>query len=144
MNTSTMRGILLSPTIFPFGMYATCALPKNGSIWCSHMLKKSMSFTITISLYFSLKTASFRTFLISFEYPSVRNCRAFATRWGVADEPLALRILAELAEHVLDKHLQPRRRSGVCRVRSRLHLLHLFHAVILPGIRQSCCRIHTA
>ena len=28
-------------------------LPKNGSMWCSHMLKNSMSFTITISSYFT-------------------------------------------------------------------------------------------
>ena len=35
-KTSTTRAILLSPVIFPFGMYATCAFPKNGSMWCSH------------------------------------------------------------------------------------------------------------
>ncbi len=48
-KTSTIRGTLDSPRIRPLGMYATCTLPKNGSMWCSHMEYTSMSFTITMS-----------------------------------------------------------------------------------------------
>ena len=33
---STMRGIFDSPITRPRGMYATAAVPKNGSRWCSH------------------------------------------------------------------------------------------------------------
>ena len=33
---STIRGILDSPITRPSGTYATWALPKNGSRWCSH------------------------------------------------------------------------------------------------------------
>ncbi len=32
LNISMSRGIFESPTIFRCGMYATCALPKNGNI----------------------------------------------------------------------------------------------------------------
>src|SRR5260221_8476676 len=35
-NTSITRGIFERPTKRPFGRYATCARPKNGSRWCSH------------------------------------------------------------------------------------------------------------
>ena len=47
---STTRGILLNPVMYLRGMYATCALPKKGSMWCSQSEKKSMSFTMTICL----------------------------------------------------------------------------------------------
>src|SRR5690606_30265635 len=48
--TSTTRASLLRPVIHPLGMYAMCALPKKGRMWCSHMLKSSISFTRIISL----------------------------------------------------------------------------------------------
>src|ERR1051326_7961210 len=60
LNISTRRGIFESPTIFLCGMYAMCALPMNGRRWCSHIEKKSMSFTTTISSYSSTKSASLR------------------------------------------------------------------------------------
>src|SRR5690606_10915078 len=38
VTASTRRASLLSPAIFPLGMYPMCALPKNGTRWCSHRL----------------------------------------------------------------------------------------------------------
>ena len=34
-KTSTARAILLSPTMFPSGMYPIAIFPKKGSMWCS-------------------------------------------------------------------------------------------------------------
>ena len=55
---STTLASLLSPTILPFGRYAMCALPLNGSMWCSHMLWNLMFLTRTISSYFCTKVFS--------------------------------------------------------------------------------------
>ena len=46
--------------MFPLGMYATCALPKNGSMWCSHSEYRSMSRTSTMDSCASANIA-FRT-----------------------------------------------------------------------------------
>src|SRR5688500_508369 len=46
-----------------------------------------MSFTITISLYSTVKSASLRTVSMSAEYPLVRNLSAFSTRCGVLTSP---------------------------------------------------------
>jgi len=48
-NKSTVLASLDSPTIFPLGIYATVAVPKNGARWCSQRLKNGMSFCIIIS-----------------------------------------------------------------------------------------------
>src|SRR3954452_4498602 len=56
-------------------------------MWCSHMLKNSMSFTTTISSYFTSYNAPFRIFWISIRYPLVRNFRALSTRSGVRNRP---------------------------------------------------------
>jgi len=48
---STSRASFDRPVIRPSGpgMYATCARPMNGTMWCSHSDAKGMSRTITIS-----------------------------------------------------------------------------------------------
>lgn len=61
LNISTILANLLNPITCPFGMYPICAFPKNGTIWCSHMEKSSMSLTRTNSLWSSLNTASLHT-----------------------------------------------------------------------------------
>ena len=47
-KTSTARAILLSPTMFPSGIYPIAIFPKKGSMWCSQSEWNSMSLTITI------------------------------------------------------------------------------------------------
>src|SRR5437763_6652624 len=56
-------------------------------MWCSHMLKNSMSFTTTISSYFTSYSAPLRSFWISMRYPLVRNFIALSTRSGVRSSP---------------------------------------------------------
>ena len=71
-KTSTRRAILLMPTIRSRGMYATCAWPKNGRMWCSQSEKKSMSRTTIISEYGSVKSAPLMTLAGSCSYPWVK------------------------------------------------------------------------
>lgn len=47
------------PITFPFGTYPICTFPANGTKWCSHNEKISISRTITISLQSSSKIAPF-------------------------------------------------------------------------------------
>ena len=54
---STIRATFDRPSTLPLGMYATCALPMNGSRWCSHNEYNSMSLTSTISLLSELNKA---------------------------------------------------------------------------------------
>src|ERR1700733_13291422 len=56
-------------------------------MWCSQRLKNSMSFTTTISSYFTSYRAPFTNLRISTLYPLVRNCNAFSTRSGVRCRP---------------------------------------------------------
>src|ERR1700733_9494490 len=56
-------------------------------MWCSQRLKNSMSFTTTISSYFTSYRAPFTNLRISTLYPLVRNCSAFSTRSGVRCKP---------------------------------------------------------
>ena len=60
-KTSTIRASLLNPIIFLFGKYPIVTRPKKGTKWCSHILNISISLTMTISSWFSLKTASLIT-----------------------------------------------------------------------------------
>lgn len=36
-NTSTTLATFERPTTLPSGTWATCAVPKQGSMWCSHI-----------------------------------------------------------------------------------------------------------
>jgi len=45
---SATLATLLNPVIKPLGIYAICARPINGIIWCSHIEYISISLTITI------------------------------------------------------------------------------------------------
>src|SRR5208283_4822160 len=83
----TSRAILLSPSTFLLGRYATWILPKNGRRWCSHRLKNSMSFTTTISSYFTSNKAPLTILWTSIRYPLVRNRSALSTRSGVRTNP---------------------------------------------------------
>lgn len=53
---SVYLATLLSPRTLPFGRYPTDTFPWNGTRWCSHKENSSMSFTTTISSWFSLNT----------------------------------------------------------------------------------------
>ena len=84
---STILGIFDRPTIRRCGMYATCALPKNGKRWCSQRLYSSISRTMTIDSCGSSKTASPMTWPGVMPYPRVSQVSAFATRCGVLRRP---------------------------------------------------------
>src|SRR6266850_6928078 len=56
-------------------------------MWCSHMLKNSMSFTTTISSYFTSYNAPLTILRMSALYPLVRNRSAWPTRVGVRTSP---------------------------------------------------------
>ena len=112
----------------PSGMYAMCALPKNGSMWCSHIEYSSMSRTITMLLCDSANSASPMTVARILPIPLRHEQHRLGHAARRLEQPFALGIFAEQLELAPDERfvLRERRRS----LRSSL-LSGIFHVVVV-------------